>query len=149
MLAAGQKAVDRPLLRHVADELPDQIRFLHRIVPQHSRRAGRWMKQGDQDPERGALACPVGPKQTEAFSSVHVKGKVYDSLLPVIVLGKARDFDGDRPIHYPQPFAPGRSCSMNWSRSPRRRACCCRLSASSKNCFSKGVHSRYVESVLM
>ena len=33
VFAPGEKAIDRPLLRHVADQMPDNIRVLHRIMP--------------------------------------------------------------------------------------------------------------------
>src|SRR2546425_5471357 len=145
MLAPRQKTIDGALLRHVPDQVADTVGFPDYVMTQHGCVTGGGAQNRDQDAECGALAGSVRTQEPEDLSGKDLKGEAVDGRHAVIDLAQPGGLDGDGPthhLHHPQPFAPSRSQSLNWMRSLRRRARCRSVSASSRNCFSRGVKSR-------
>ena len=103
---AGEKAVDGPLLRHIADESADNIRFANRIVTQDASRARRRRQQRDERPERGAFPRPIRPQQTENLACINLKRQLGDGCMAIIGFREPGHLDRNGAIHQPQPFAP-------------------------------------------
>ena len=73
MFAAGEKPVDRPLLRHVPDQPAHGIGIAHDVAPENGRGPGRGGEQRDQRAQRGALPGPVRTEQAEDFTLVDLE----------------------------------------------------------------------------
>ena len=78
VLDHGELAIERELLRHVADALPGRGAGVAQIDAGDAQRAAAGRQQTAEHAERGRLAGPVGPEQAEDLAAVDLEADMID-----------------------------------------------------------------------
>ena len=68
-----QSVVERRVLKHHADGLPDLIRLREDIETGQDRAAASRRQKCGQDVDRGGLARAIGPEEAEEFTLFHLE----------------------------------------------------------------------------
>ncbi len=102
VLLDGEVGIERELLRHVADRLPDLFGILLHVSTQYRGGPLRERQEPTERTDQRRLAGPIGPEQAEHFPRHHVQADLIHSRERAEADGNAADFNdgsGFRRVH--------------------------------------------------